>query len=778
MSKRGAFAEGKLFIYSGEIHYFRVPRERWGIHLRRAREAGLNTVSSYIPWRCHEPEEGKFDFSGENYPERDLVSFIRMVAREGLRLAVRVGPVCNGEMVLAGLPDWLARDYPESMLLKRREIPVRAMDGTPSYLDATFLEKVGSWYERLIPILRDHQEDRGGCIVLAQLDNEIAMHHWLGKLVDESPHVTAGYRDFLKRKYGAVEKLNRAYGTEYRRFESIPPLPIDYDGCLLKYTDRAAFCRDYFAEYFRVLSSEARALGVTVPLVANIPHFFDYDVRGRGVFAPLTTCIFRDFSRKVKGVVFGGAYQPRRIDYNNFHDLFNTTAAVRMISDPDTPGICAEMQTGVLREWPRLYSSDVELNILCSTASGLNGLNAYMFSGGFNRKGLGSNGTHHEWQAPVKPDGGARRHFEIMKKYGRFFSGMGNRMARTRPVSTVQVGFYPQYWMTEFMRGPETASWESRRQKGFYDGICRLLTVLGIPYRMIDLEREQPDSAQPLFVYSAEYMDGRTQRKLADFVRNGGRMYLGPEMPERDLRWRRCNVLRKAFGLEGAAPAGKVFMTYGNGEEFLAEQAVVALPRAKDRVFFRDASGRAGALLRKAGRGKLVFCGYALSDRFHIFPPMFDKMARSLGARKPVQLSDPDVTAHLRKGRDASFLFLLNCHEYEVKTAVKVGRRHDLGKVTVPARGGLILPLDVKVGNGLRIVDCTLPVSSVDLSGKAARIGFADCTGRSGVLRLECPRFRKATVEGGKAQTRRTGSMRVLTLSVANGQAVLSIEMK
>lgn len=46
-------------IYSGAMHYFRVPRPYWRDRLKKMRAAGLNTVETYIPWNLHEPVSGK-----------------------------------------------------------------------------------------------------------------------------------------------------------------------------------------------------------------------------------------------------------------------------------------------------------------------------------------------------------------------------------------------------------------------------------------------------------------------------------------------------------------------------------------------------------------------------------------------------------------------------------------------------------------------------------------------------------------------------------------------
>ena len=67
-----------------EIHYFRVPRERWDLMVLRARQSGANAVSSYIPWIHHEPVDGTVDLTGTTLAERDLVGFVEVCAAAGL----------------------------------------------------------------------------------------------------------------------------------------------------------------------------------------------------------------------------------------------------------------------------------------------------------------------------------------------------------------------------------------------------------------------------------------------------------------------------------------------------------------------------------------------------------------------------------------------------------------------------------------------------------------------------------------------------------------------
>jgi beta-galactosidase len=84
-----------IFVRSGEVHYYRIPKASWGERLDLALRGGLNCICTYAPWFWHEPEEGSFDLSGETLPERDLETFLRLVEERGLYLIVRPGPFIN-----------------------------------------------------------------------------------------------------------------------------------------------------------------------------------------------------------------------------------------------------------------------------------------------------------------------------------------------------------------------------------------------------------------------------------------------------------------------------------------------------------------------------------------------------------------------------------------------------------------------------------------------------------------------------------------------------------
>lgn len=139
-------------IRAGEIHYPRVPREYWRDRMKKAKAMGLNTIQTYVFWNLHEPEPGKYDFSGN----LDVAEFVRIAGEEGLDVIVRPGPYICTELDFGGFPAWLLRT-PGMM--------VRSMD--PRFMAASdrYMKRVGQELAQL-------QVTRGGPITMVQVENE------------------------------------------------------------------------------------------------------------------------------------------------------------------------------------------------------------------------------------------------------------------------------------------------------------------------------------------------------------------------------------------------------------------------------------------------------------------------------------------------------------------------------------------------------------------------------------------------------------------------------
>ena len=73
-------------ILSGSLHYFRVLPQLWPDRIEKMKQAGLNTIETYIPWNLHEPERGNYKF---NEGLSDLVSFLKLIHQHEMFTIIR-----------------------------------------------------------------------------------------------------------------------------------------------------------------------------------------------------------------------------------------------------------------------------------------------------------------------------------------------------------------------------------------------------------------------------------------------------------------------------------------------------------------------------------------------------------------------------------------------------------------------------------------------------------------------------------------------------------------
>jgi len=66
------------FVFGGEFHYFRCPRNRWREQLQKIKDAGCNVVSTYIPWIWHESDEGVIDLMERQGKRKTSRGFLKL----------------------------------------------------------------------------------------------------------------------------------------------------------------------------------------------------------------------------------------------------------------------------------------------------------------------------------------------------------------------------------------------------------------------------------------------------------------------------------------------------------------------------------------------------------------------------------------------------------------------------------------------------------------------------------------------------------------------------
>ena len=144
-------------IYSGEMHYERIPAPYWRHRLKMAKAMGLNAVATYVFWNYHETAPGVWDWTTGN---RNIKQFVQTAAEEGLMVILRPGPYSCGEWEFGGYPWWLQ---------KEKKLVVRTMN-------EPFLDSCRVYINQLAEQLKDMQITKGGPIIMVQAENEFGSY--------------------------------------------------------------------------------------------------------------------------------------------------------------------------------------------------------------------------------------------------------------------------------------------------------------------------------------------------------------------------------------------------------------------------------------------------------------------------------------------------------------------------------------------------------------------------------------------------------------------------
>ncbi len=553
------------YLYSGEVHYFRIRPENWPAHLKKAKAANLNAVSTYIPWDWHEYEEGKFDFSGHTNPQRNLLGFIELCRKNGLQLIVKPGPYILAEYMDHGIPQWLLSTHPEILSLNR--------DGKPfsharvTLMHPTYLKYARLWYDKILEIIRNNSVNRpNGIIISMQVCNETGVFTWLDREADYNPVALDYYKKFLSEKYKKINRLNALYRTKYKSFSSVVPPSgsISKPAELTADLDWHMFWRSYYAMYLEHLMKEASKRGITLPFTHNLPGW----VWGRAIEFPLNVTMYQDIAKMYPKIILAVDHIPENVSYRNFHDASVIQQFARAMQGNRGPTFVAEMQAGTREHTVVTYPDELELFYKSALAYGAAGMNFYMFSQGKNPKGKSAVGPTFYWQTPLDHDGKESPLYPVIRRFGKLASSYGTLACRAKAESKVALVFYKPYYATELVNSYDLSkaglSYNPKtiRDQVFYEGMAKVLKMINCDYDIIDLEQAKPKDLakyRQVWAVSLEYMDAESQKLLSNYALGGGHLVMLPRVPKYDLSMKLCEVVKQALKLGEAedVPAGQ-----------------------------------------------------------------------------------------------------------------------------------------------------------------------------------------------------------------------------
>jgi len=787
------YLEGKkVFLNSGEIHYFRIKRELWDLHLDAAVEAGLSTVSSYVPWAWHESEESVFDFDGTSCPEKDLLGWLERCKARGLKCILKPGPFILAEFRGAGLPDWFLEKHGATVKMRNSRNEAVNSDGV-NLFHPIYLEKVGLWYDRIMPLIRQHELAEGGPVIMMQICNEIGVFSWLAHQADYGEGVKERFIAFIINKFRDIHIVNSLWGTDYADFINIE-LPPDGRQPYLSKADRGrdyewhCFWRTYYAEYLKMLTAMARERGVRVPMYHNLPGW----IYGNGYEFPVNITMYDELFGDKSDILFGVDHIPEFMSYRNLHDdrIINDITGAMM---GKKPLFAAEFQCGSREYHVVTNPRELELFYKTSLANGLTGWNYYMFSQGRNAPHKGYSGETFYWYNPLSPEGERNSAFPLVKRMSQLIKSNENIILNAGRKASIAVLFYPPYYATELERPLGSAcdlvfNFSAIRRPAYFDGLLKVLQVLDIDYDMVDLTKTNPDALNAyaqVWAFTTDEMNAVDQQTLVDAAMQGCQLVVFPYLPDSEMSQEPCTIMRDALSL---APSGietidsPLIDVYNHRDIKCANPQSIFTDEslAGAEIIARTLRGSACGFLKQLGKGSVIHLGTWIGFDTEGHKPVYKSLLNQSDATlRKATSSAFMVNVRQRFTPDgAAILFIGNFYNEDQPALITYTHPESGKTMTIPASGseeflwpalhGVLSPVCLEIIPGLSLLHTTSDVLNIQVSDRKIELTLYGHRDLSGELALEGPlaeTIRTATTHTGPLKVQHTGTCCVIHYS-------------
>ncbi len=671
------------FLISGEIHYFRLDPKLWEKHLKLLKESGANTTSTYIPWDWHEFEEGKFDFTGETNPARNLIHYILLCKKIGLDLIVKPGPYILAEYEGEGLPSWFIKKAKKNTHALNEKGGIIA-DYLMSYLSEEYLNYTFLWYNKIMPIIAEHQESNNGPIIMLQVCNEIGIFQWLTGEIDYNPIVLKQFNEFLTDKYRDIHSLNNTYKSNYSSFNEVEApkgiIKNKQDYCL--YFDFHLFYRKYFLLYLNTLIDKIKSFGIDLQLSHNIPGW----IYGNSAELPMLISTYSEIM-KSNNVVFGLDHIPEFFSFRNAHSDLACNKILEAMQNSG-PVWAAEFQCGTREHQVKSDPNDLEAFYFASLAHGLKGFNYYMFSQGINPKGKGFAGKTFYFQTALDATAKKSALYDSVKKVNRFILTEELNLLQSSAESDICVGLYKPYFYTELTTSQLLKEkklyvqnlglqFDPRfiREEILFNGLLRIFQSLNYNYDIKDLEAtsfEELLRYKQLWIVATEFMDEITQQNLLNFVQAGGHLIIYPTIPTLDLYLNDCTILKDGLKIKfsKSLSPNKVNVLGIDDVYTVFKEKIIFDEPNRNSIAYTNHQECCG-IRKKVADGFVTVLGltfgYTSDEHLHLI----ESLLQLNNIKHKLKVDEPELQFVLRKSKKNDYIFLLNYHNQKKIVKVK-----------------------------------------------------------------------------------------------------------
>ncbi len=466
------------FFFGADYYPEHWPRERWPQDIELMKRAHINVVRlAEFAWSKLEPREGEFEFAW-------LDEIVALLAEAGIDVVM-----CTPT---AAPPAWLSQKYPEILALgadgrraahgARRHYCI----SSPAYRELC---------ARIVEAMANHYRNTPN-VIGWQIDNEF------GNPKCFCPTCAEEFRRWLKRKYGSLDELNRAWGNafwsiEFQSWDQLPP--PGWEGLRSQNPHLKLDFQRFFSDTtISFLRHQAQILFDICP-----DHFVTHNLMGR--FPELN---YFDLARELHFVSWDNypnvGYDYREVGFT--HDLMRGLLGKNFWVMEQQ---CGMTNWGTMRQPP---PGQIRVWTYQAIAHGADAIVYFRW-----RQCLWSHEMHHS--GILTPDGrDDNRQFAEVAQIGEELARLGEEIAGTQVVAEIAIGHsYDNLWAlrnTCYARAVDY--WR------VLTPVLRAAASLGLSVVAANLEGEDLPDTPVLFAPAPYLLSAKARENLRRYVERGG----------------------------------------------------------------------------------------------------------------------------------------------------------------------------------------------------------------------------------------------------------------
>jgi len=664
-------------------------RNIWERDIANIKKLGFNAVRGWVSWAHTEPEPGKFIFD-------DVDLLMDLAEKNGLRVILQI--------YLEAAPDWVVHHYPDAKFTTESDHTIYPQASPGLCPDHPGVKEVATrWMVALASHVKDKPAFYGWDVWSEPHTIQWAMpQHLYGSMFCYCRYTVLKFREWLKRKYGTIENLNKAwrigFGRTFTDWEMVEPPRYNVLHYACDFYDWNLFLMDRLAE---ILRWKAETVKKVAPESYVTSHAASSCIYSGPIYGSPDDWRMARCSKALDA--WGTSYYPKHSGLIKPMDPAERMAGIDAIRSASSAAgktfWIGEFQCGPgvsgLRVGDPVTPDDMQVWIWSIIARGAKGLNFYHYYPMFI-------GTESTGFGIVNLDGSVTERAVATGETARKINEYSDLFVEAEPVKAEVAILYNELSYLKVSRYIRRNRSPLISPRDSIIGVYRALFERNIPVDFIHLE----DVIQGILrKYKLLYMPFSIMiypeacKKIAEFVKNGGIVISEARTGWNDETERADKVI-PGFGLSEVfcckerlireqekteiriikASISTPLLSLGDRlTGMVYEEALDALPGGEVIAEFPD--GSPAIVVGSYGRGKTVFIGSFLGMAYERYRNannglLLKGFLKWAGIQAPVEIADiPEeqlVESRVLEGKGFKVLITINYGEREVTPTLKL----------------------------------------------------------------------------------------------------------